>query len=45
MPKRKRRIVPRQPNVGSILPIVQRMSAIHVLLAGLTVFESDEVTR
>ena len=34
MPKRKRRIVPRQPNVGSILPVVQRMIAIDALLAG-----------
>ncbi len=34
MPKRKRRIVPRQPNVGSILPVVQRMIAIDAMLAG-----------
>ncbi len=34
MPKRKRRIVPRQPNVGAILPVVQRMIAIDALLAG-----------
>jgi hypothetical protein len=34
MPKRKRRIVPRQPNVGSILPVIHRMIAIDALLAG-----------
>ncbi len=33
-PKRKRRIVPRQPNVGAILPVVQRMIAIDALLVG-----------
>ena len=34
MPKRKRRIAPRQPNVGAILPVIQRMIAIDALLAG-----------
>ena len=35
MPRRKtRRTTPRQPNVGAILPVVQRMIAIDALLAG-----------
>jgi len=35
MPERKtRRTTPRQPNVGSVVPIVKRLMAIDALLAG-----------